>query len=63
MNIVHEWSPILMRINAVKFHPAVPSFAACDITSVIHSELVFFLIFNNEMFFFFDLDIVHGVPS
>ena len=41
MNIVHEWSPILMRINAFKFHPAVTSFAACDITSVIHPELVF----------------------
>ena len=40
-NIVHEWSPILMRMNAFKFHPAVTSFAACDITSVIHSELVF----------------------
>ena len=23
MNIVHEWSPILMRIIAVKFYPAV----------------------------------------
>ena len=41
MNIAREWSPILMRIDAVKFHPAVISFAPCDITSVIHSELVF----------------------
>ena len=39
MNIVHEWSAILLRINAVKFHVAVTSYAACDITSVIHSEL------------------------
>ena len=30
----------LMRVNVVKFHLAVASFAACDITSVIHSVLV-----------------------
>ena len=30
----------LMRVNVVKFHLAVTSFAACDITLVIHSELV-----------------------
>ena len=30
----------LMRVNVVKFHLAVASFAACDITSMIHSVLV-----------------------
>ena len=30
----------LIRVNVVKFHLAVASFAACDITSVIHSVLV-----------------------
>ena len=30
----------LMRENVVKFHLPVASFAACDITSVIHCELV-----------------------
>ena len=29
-----------MRVNVVMFHLAVASFAACDITSVIHSGLV-----------------------
>ena len=31
-----------MRKNAVKFHLFVTSFAACDINSVNHSELVSF---------------------
>ena len=34
------WSAILMRLNVVKFHLAVASFAACDFISVIHFELV-----------------------
>ena len=34
----------LMRVNVVKFHLTVASFAACDITSVIHSELVYSII-------------------
>ena len=38
----------LMRVNVVKFHLAVASFAACDITSVIHSVLDFF-----DLFFFY----------
>ena len=49
----------LMRVNVLKFHLAVASFAACDITSVIHSELVFsefdlefFLIFFFLIFIF-----------
>ena len=33
----------LMRVNVVKFHLAVASFAACDITSVIHSVQVLFI--------------------
>ena len=32
----------LMRVNLVKFHLAVASFAACDITSVIHSVVVLY---------------------
>ena len=38
-----------MRVNVVKFHLAVSSFAACNITSVIHLVLVLNL--SNEMFF------------
>ena len=34
------WSAFLVRINPVKLHLAVASFASCDITSVIHSVLV-----------------------
>ena len=39
----HEYSSlstILMRVNVVMFYLAVASFAARDITSVIHSKLV-----------------------